>query len=74
MATKKSAPVFMHEIRDGQHRIVAVYGDSTNHAGEWVAITEVAYHDEEALFAVIGEGVLPQGIFRCKVQPHQILS
>lgn len=62
----------IHEVQATQHRIVIINEDSTNVAGEWVPSTEVAHSDK--YFAIMGESVLPGGVFTVREVAHQVLS
>ena len=62
----------IHEVREGQHRIVSVQEDGTNTTGEWVEQREVAKLDK--WYVIYGEHTLPQGVFTVKVVPHQVLA
>ena len=62
----------IHEVQATQHRIVVVNEDSTNVAGDWVPSTEVAFNNK--YFAIMGESVLPGGVFTVLEVAHQVLS
>lgn len=70
----KRQVTFIHEVEDTRHRIVVLYSDGVNTPGQWAALHEIAYHDEQELYAITGESVLPQGIFSCKVRQYQVLT
>lgn len=71
MKASKSATL-IHEVTRAEHRIVIVKGDGTNVAGEWTALSNVASNGK--YLAIVGESPLPQGVFTCTEQNHQVLS
>lgn len=62
----------VHEVQETRHRIVVINEDSTNKAGNWVPSTEVAYNDK--YYAIMGESVLPGGVFTVREVAHQVLA
>lgn len=70
----KQASRLVHEVREGQHRIISFNNDGTNDTGTWVSVNEVASSADGKLFAIQGESVLPQGIFSVRGQEHQVLQ
>lgn len=66
------ARAIVHEILSREHRIVLIQEDGTTDAGKWYPSHEVANHRQ--YFAVVGESVLPQGVFTTKEVDHQVLG
>lgn len=62
----------VHEILERSHRIVLHKPDQTCEAGKWAGLDEVATLGK--YYAVTGESPLPQGVFTCTEQRHQVLS
>jgi len=69
---RSSNSVIVHEVHLQQHRIVLVGEEQPSNAGQWFGLHEVAKHEQ--YFAVVGESVLPQGVFTAKVVNHQVLG
>lgn len=62
----------VHEVLEHSHRIVLHKPDQTCEAGKWAGLEAIATLDK--YFAVTGESPLPQGVFTCTEQRHQVLS
>lgn len=71
MKQRKQA-IIVHEILERSHRIVVHAPDATCSAGAWAGLDEVANHSK--YYAVVGDSPLPQGVFTCSDQRHQLLS
>jgi hypothetical protein len=69
---KKQCSTLVHEILERSHRIVLHKPDGTCEAGKWAGLDEVA--NLTKYYAVTGESTLPQGVFTCTDQAHQVLS
>lgn len=69
---KKVRSTIIHEVTRAEHRIVVINPDGTNTCGVWRGLTEVATNGK--LHAIVGESDLPQGVFTCSEQAHQVLS
>lgn len=72
MGKKRSTSTLIHEVTRSEHRIVIVKSDGTNVAGVWRNHLEVATNGK--YHAIVGESDLPQGVFTCIEQQHQLLS
>lgn len=72
MAQSGTPAVVIHEVLERQHRIITLHGNGTSEVGSWAGLSEVANQGRN--FAVVGESVLPQGIFTCREVDHQVLS
>ena len=62
----------VHEVSEGQHRIVVLQEDGSNEAGQWTDASNVAVNGK--YFSITGESALPQGVFTVKSVPHQVLT
>ena len=73
-AKSKCPPQLIHELSpSGRHRIVEVR-DGDNLAGEWAAHDQLAQHPNGALACADPGQPLPQGIFRVRELPYQVLA
>lgn len=69
---KVGRPTIVHEVLEHSHRIVIHLADQTCDAGKWVSLSDIANLGK--YYAITGESPLPQGVFTCSEQVHQVLS